>query len=557
MAEQKGPADITVPNAPIERPLDVTALFFWFVLGAVLLVFTATALGALALALAGEDLEGLFGLGVAAAAALVATLVLPSLIALTFHAHAVSATRIFAGWNFVIALALIAFLPSATGKALRAHGDWAFQLFGTASPLWSEGMNVVASLLSDEPPEDPAPVAPSATADAGPAAASDEDKPLSAKDVFAKTRDSVVFIGVRKEIDPESFEAVIAKMFGLKELEGHGSGFVVSDDGLIVTNHHVIGEAGSAFVRFADGSRVDDVEVLVKDPSNDLALVRVKKDGLAPLAVFEGDEVSVGSNAFAIGSPLGLDFTLTSGIVSARREQQETSFLQMQTTIAPGSSGGPVLDDRGRLIGVSTATRGAGLNLAVHARHVRDLLQREHAPAALAHWRPSLELQEMEMDGVDALPTVRAQLESTAKVLANGVDGCVTVAPKDGAHVELRLPKGFVGRPKVTSNLDKKARGCVERSTRLVGMQLASVMNKGGSDGATLRCVFKSPDELRDGGTVLGKRVELAIFAGEPKPAPDKATEGLDGGPAIEKKAKKKRRPKKKRRRTRARKKSP
>jgi S1-C subfamily serine protease len=146
---------------------------------------------------------------------------------------------------------------------------------------------------------------------------------------------------------------------------GQGSGFVISSAGEIVTNNHVVEGADRVSVIFSDGS-VADAEVLGADPFSDLALLKVDRpaDSLSMVELADSDEVKVGQRVIAIGNPFGLEGTMTVGIVSAlgRALPTETRFanrniIQTDAAINPGNSGGPLLDSRGRVIGVNTAIR--------------------------------------------------------------------------------------------------------------------------------------------------------------------------------------------------------
>jgi 2-alkenal reductase len=144
-----------------------------------------------------------------------------------------------------------------------------------------------------------------------------------------------------------------------------GSGFLIDDQGHIVTNHHVV-EGASAFeVRFADGSMVS-AHLVGSDEGADLAVLKVDHlpEGSAPLTLADSQTVEVGQTAVAIGNPFGLQNTLTVGVISAigrtlRASQQGNyslpNLIQTDAAINPGNSGGPLLNIRGEVIGVNTA----------------------------------------------------------------------------------------------------------------------------------------------------------------------------------------------------------
>ena len=158
--------------------------------------------------------------------------------------------------------------------------------------------------------------------------------------------------------------------------DASGSGFVVDDDGSILTNHHVIDGADDLRVRFGEDGDPVDARLVGSDPSTDLALLRVDPDDaeFEPLALADSKDVRVGEPAVAIGSPFGLRGSVTSGIVSAldRDIRAPNGFsisdvIQTDAAINPGNSGGPLLDARGEVVGVNAqiATNGVQANSGV------------------------------------------------------------------------------------------------------------------------------------------------------------------------------------------------
>ncbi len=140
-----------------------------------------------------------------------------------------------------------------------------------------------------------------------------------------------------------------------------GSGFVISSNGIILTNHHVVSKANPIQVTLPDGKEYT-AEVLGADAATDLALLGIKADHLEPLTFADSDRLQPGQIAIAIGNPLGFQHTVTSGIVSALGRTLRTQsgrliddVIQTDAAINPGSSGGPLLNSLGQVIGVNTA----------------------------------------------------------------------------------------------------------------------------------------------------------------------------------------------------------
>ncbi|MGH3127646.1 MAG: S1C family serine protease, partial [Gaiellaceae bacterium] len=170
-----------------------------------------------------------------------------------------------------------------------------------------------------------------------------------------------------------------------------GSGFVIDKSGHIVTNYHVVRDAGRVTVSFSNRDTVQ-AEVVGTDPSTDLAVLRVETaaSALTPLSMGNSDAVRVGDPVVAIGNPFGLDRTVTAGIISAlqRLIQAPNSFtidhvIQTDAPINPGNSGGPLLNARGQVIGVNTqietgtgssATGNVGIGFAVPSNTVKDVV---------------------------------------------------------------------------------------------------------------------------------------------------------------------------------------
>ncbi len=150
-----------------------------------------------------------------------------------------------------------------------------------------------------------------------------------------------------------------------------GSGFIISDDGFIVTNNHVIEDADQIKVRLYDEQEFD-AEVIGRDPKTDLALIKIKgAKGLQPLEMGNSDRLPVGSWVLAIGSPFGLEQTVTAGIVSAKgriiNAGPYDDFIQTDASINPGNSGGPLLNLSGEVVGINTAivASGQGIGFAI------------------------------------------------------------------------------------------------------------------------------------------------------------------------------------------------
>jgi serine protease Do len=169
-------------------------------------------------------------------------------------------------------------------------------------------------------------------------------------------------------------------------VEGEGSGVVISEDGYILTNDHVVDNADKIVVRFKDG-RTYDGEIKGTDPESDIAVVKIKASGLTPARLGDSDSTRVGEFVLAIGAPFALSYSVTFGHVSAKgrsfegesRGYADQDFIQTDASINPGNSGGPLVNLYGEVIAVNTMIEGmnTGIGFAVPinlAKRVKDHL---------------------------------------------------------------------------------------------------------------------------------------------------------------------------------------
>ena len=177
--------------------------------------------------------------------------------------------------------------------------------------------------------------------------------------------------------------------FGVAEQEGAGTGMIVSQDGYILTNKHVIDEANAVGVILSDGTRYDDVEVVGTDPLNDVAFLKLSGvNDLAAVDLGNSSSTRVGQQVIAIGNSLGqYQNTVTSGIISgtgrpvtaqsATTVESLTDLLQTDAAINPGNSGGPLLNMSGQVIGMNTAVAAdaQGIGFAIPINGIKGMLR--------------------------------------------------------------------------------------------------------------------------------------------------------------------------------------
>lgn len=157
-----------------------------------------------------------------------------------------------------------------------------------------------------------------------------------------------------------------------------GTGFVVRRDGWIATNAHVIAQQSELVVAIPGREELPVVEVVAVDGEHDLAVVRVEAEDLPVLQLGSSEAVRAGEPVVAIGHPLGFEDTVSNGLVSAVRKVNDSlTIFQISAPIAPGSSGGPLFNERGRVIGITTATvtKGQNINFGMPVAYLEELLE--------------------------------------------------------------------------------------------------------------------------------------------------------------------------------------
>jgi len=180
-----------------------------------------------------------------------------------------------------------------------------------------------------------------------------------------------------KQIIERSKPSIVRVMImGADGNPGLGTGFVVADDGRIATNLHVIQDAVQASVVTMDGTTYSVEQVVVVDETRDLAIVRVALPKTPALRFGDSDKVAAGDPVYAIGNPLGADYTISDGLISAVRSLDESlTVLQISAPISQGSSGGPLLNQFGEVIGVATfLTAGQNLNFGIPSNYLQPML---------------------------------------------------------------------------------------------------------------------------------------------------------------------------------------
>jgi S1-C subfamily serine protease len=264
----------------------------------------------------------------------------------------------------------------------------AYLLAGGSPGAPGEPLTAVVARAKDAPPaaapEPPAtPVADGKPKDAEAGAKPAEAKPAEARPAEARPGDGKERTAA--QIFADFAPAVVTISVKTAIGEGGGTGFIIDGSGTIGTNYHVIDDATEIKVKLMDGTLAEEVEILAENEAQDLALLRIKTPKqLVAVTLGDSEKVTVGERAVSIGNPLGLEHTLTDGLISARRMLHGKRMLQMSTPVSPGNSGGPLFNLRGEVIGVSTGVYhghsmlAQNLNLAMPINDLRAMIRAEY-----------------------------------------------------------------------------------------------------------------------------------------------------------------------------------
>jgi serine protease Do len=215
-----------------------------------------------------------------------------------------------------------------------------------------------------------------------------------------------------------------------------GSGFIIDGDGYIVTNNHVVENADKIKVKLKSGEEFD-ASIVGRDPKTDLALIRITSDnGLPKLKIGNSDNLKVGQWVMAIGSPFGLEQTVTAGIVSAKGRVIGSGpyddFIQTDASINPGNSGGPLLNTDGEVVGINTAiiAGGQGIGFAIPINMAKDIIDQLKADGQVTRGWLGVSIQDITDELADYYG-----LEKGKGVLVVDV---VSESPADEAGLEVK-----------------------------------------------------------------------------------------------------------------------
>ncbi|WP_421876028.1 trypsin-like peptidase domain-containing protein [Marinoscillum sp.] len=286
---------------------------------------------------------------------------------------------------------------------------------------------------------------------------------------------------------------------------GSGSGVILSEDGYIVTNNHVIDNADR--IQVVHGKRTYDAELIGTDPSTDLAVIKVNVSGLPPIAFGNSESVNVGEWVLAVGNPFNLTSTVTAGIVSAKGRNINIlkdkfpieSFIQTDAAINPGNSGGALVNTEGKLVGINTAILSrtgtyAGYGFAVPSNIVKKVYEDIKRYGEVQKAFTGAEFIDINSELADKM-----ELQNLSGVIVANVQ-------RDGAAAKSNLEKGDVIRTINGKPIDSKAyleeyignlypgdelNLAVERDGKTIQKKL-TLTNREGGTGIIKRAIYSS-----------------------------------------------------------------
>jgi len=216
---------------------------------------------------------------------------------------------------------------------------------------------------------------------------------VQVESVIEVSSDQTSPFGYQSPFDDEFFERFFGRKFRRSQPQEHkqvgqGSGFIISADGYILTNNHVVENADKIKVILNDGREFNNAKVIGTDPESDVAVIKIDGDGLPTVELGDSDDLRIGEWVIAVGNPFGLSETVTVGVVSAKgrhvgiTEGGYEDFIQTDAAINPGNSGGPLLNLDGKVVGINSAIfsrsggyMGIGFAIPINmARQVKDQL---------------------------------------------------------------------------------------------------------------------------------------------------------------------------------------
>ncbi len=352
-------------------------------------------------------------------------------------------------------LSTVAIATAVAGAATPAL------LHAQAQPAAGIAQPVTATTTVPPPPNPAAPVPQVANVPAPPPTAAAADA-IQLGRAFTEVAEHVLpsVVSIHVEADADEAEMGGGMPFGMPGfgtggraplVRGEGSGVIVREDGVILTNNHVVERARRLTVRLRDGRSLR-ARVLGTDPASDLALIRIEATGLPAARLGDSDTARVGEFVLAIGAPLGLEATVTHGVVSATGRggigaNEIEDYLQTDASINPGNSGGPLVNLRGEVLGINTMIvgRNTGIGMAVPSRMAQSVIEQILRSGRVQRGWIGVGVQDLSPDLAQSMgmPTARGalinQLEPGSPSARSGLTIGDSVTTVDGRPIATSL----------------------------------------------------------------------------------------------------------------------
>jgi len=331
--------------------------------------------------------------------------------------------------------------------------------------------------------------------------------------------------------------------------QGVGSGFVISQDGYIVTNNHVVEDADQIKVKLANGKEYEG-KVVGRDPKTDLAVVKINgASDLHPLKLGNSEDLKVGSWVVAVGSPFGLEQTVTAGIVSAKGRVIGSgpydNFIQTDASINPGNSGGPLINMKGEVVGINTAiiAEGKGIGFAIPVNMAREIIPQLEQKGHVTRGWLGVSIQEItpelakSMGLKETKGALVAQVVSDSPAEKAGIEQGDVITEFDGKAVtdSKDLPRLVASTPvgkAVTVKLSREGK-TTERQVKLGEMEEKGVaVSKGASSHKALGVGVQSltPEIAKE----LGVKKGSGVVVTRVEPGSAAAEAGIQTGDVIQ-----------------------
>jgi len=390
--------------------------------------------------------------------------------------------------------------------------------------------------------------------------------PANFSDLAEKVRPGVVNIQVVKRVKNVGFRNFPGNPFGGQspfgdffgpfsqnnppggfEQRGVGSGFIMNREGYILTNNHVVEEADQIKVKLANGKEYEG-KVVGRDPKTDLALIKIEgSPDLQPLKLGSSEDLKVGSWVVAVGSPFGLEQTVTAGIVSAKGRVIGSgpydNFIQTDASINPGNSGGPLINLKGEVVGINTAivAEGQGIGFAIPVNMAKEIASQLQDKGHVTRGWLGVNIQEVTPELAKSFGLKESKGALVSQVVPNspaekaGIEQGDIILEFDGKEVSdsKELPRIVASTPVGQSVMVKISRNgkMTDRQVKLGEMEEKAEVAKAPSTHKRLGIMVQNlTPEIAQG---LGLKKEMGVVVTQVEPGSPASDAGIQTGDVI------------------------